>query len=82
MHEDVQYILESLQSVMIGSEYIWQPENRQNPRAYARITVTDVMYNGDEILIGCMHKGEKTWNSLDVFLESIATKTGVQQTNS
>lgn len=76
--EDVQMILDDLRKAMVGNVYIWQPENRQNARAYARIRVVKVEYNGDEFLV--YHERadrpnlEGAYNDLRHFLTMIAAE--------
>ncbi len=70
-------LIAQLRRVMVGSEYIWEPENRENPRAYARVIVDSIDHNGEELIVtshDVRKPAEKCVNSFTRFMEAISTK--------
>ena len=73
----LEQLTDQLRRVMVGGEYVWEPENRENARAYARVIVDSIDYNGDELIVvahDVRRPSDKCVNSFARFMEAISTK--------
>jgi len=69
-------------SFKVGDRFTWAPYGHEAwPRAWCKIEVTDIVKNGDEILVSaakingrgeCLHeKGEDSWNDIEHFRQMV-----------
>jgi hypothetical protein len=76
--EDVEWVLESLRRTMVGAVFVWEPMayRSSNTRAYARVKVVSIDYNGDEITVTTDSADRpgtaRAVNDLARFMEGIA----------